>query len=63
MEVMTLLFFFIVIIIIIIIIIIINFFFSVTYLLYVLHAPWLQLMIDNGTKTEWNPIWSVIMSD
>ena len=55
---MTLLFFFIV-----IIIIIINFFFSVTYLLYVLHAPWLQLMIDNGTKTEWNPIWSVIMSD
>ena len=58
MEVMTLLFFFIV-----IIIIIINFFFSVTYLLYVLHAPWLQLMIDNGTKTEWNPIWSVIVSD
>ena len=61
MEVMTLLFFFIVII--IIIIINNNFFFSVTYLLYVLHAPWLQLMIDNGNKTEWNPIWSVIMSD
>ena len=56
MEVMTLLFF------IVIIIIIINFF-SVTYLPYVLHAPWLQLMIDNGNKTEWNPIWSVIMSD
>ena len=55
---MTLLFFFIV-----IIIIIINFFFSVTYLLYVLHAPWLQLMIVNGNKTEWNPIWSVNMSD
>ena len=50
MEVMTLLFFFIVII--IIIIINNNFFFSVTYLLYVLHAPWLQLMIDNGNKTE-----------